>query len=139
MTAQEQKHPPNERGTVLADVANAMVRLHKQQFGRGPTAARANYTGDDGMVVSLREGLLPAERGLVELGEIQRVQESRLFFQEATRGLFIDAIEEIVQRKVTSFASACDPRTEVIWEIFEFEPATGPRATPSRQAPRIAL
>ena len=107
--------------SVLMDVANAMVTLHKQQFGRGPTAARAAYAGDDTIIVTLREALLPAERALVELGEFQRVQENRLFLQEATRKLFTDTIEKIVQREVTAFASACDPRSEVVWEIFEFE------------------
>ena len=100
-----------------------MVTLHKQQFGRGPTAARADFAGEDVIVVTLREALLPAERALAELGETERVQQSRLFFQEATRELFIETMEKIVGRRVHSFASSCDPRTEVVWETFEFEPA----------------
>ena len=109
-------------GALLADLANAMVSLHKQQFGRGPTAARASYNGDDGIVVTMQDGMLPAERALAELGEIGRVQENRLFFQEATRDLFISTVEKIAGRKVTAFGSACDPRSETVWEIFEFEP-----------------
>ena len=109
-------------GVVLADLANAMVSLHKQQFGRGPTAARASYNGDDGIVVTMQGGMLPAERALADLGECGRVQESRLFYQEASRELFIATVEKILMRKVISFASACDPRTERVWELFELEP-----------------
>jgi uncharacterized protein YbcI len=119
MSEAEQHEAP---GSTLASLSNAMVRLHKEQFGRGPTKARSGWTNDDTIVTTLEEALLPAERKLVALGQIERVQESRLSFQEATRDDFIQAAQEIVGREVHGFASACDPRTEMIWEIFTFKP-----------------
>ena len=110
-------------GGVLASVSNAMVRLHKEQFGRGPTKARSHFAGRDTLVSVLENTLLPAELALVEMGQQERVQESRLFFQTATRGKFITAVEEIVGRKVVAFSSATDPDAATVWEIYNFHPS----------------
>ena len=109
-------------GGVLASVSNAMVRLHKEQFGRGPTKARSHFAGRDTLVSVLENTLLPAELALVEMGQQERVQESRLFFQTATRRKFITTVEEIVGRKVVAFSSATDPDAATVWEIYNFEP-----------------
>lgn len=118
MSAAGQSDAP---GSTLASFSNAMVRLHKEQFGRGPTRVRSGWADDNTIVTTLHEALLPAERKLVALGQLDRVQETRLHFQEATRVEFIEVAELLVGREVESFASACDPRTEVIWEIFAFK------------------
>jgi uncharacterized protein YbcI len=110
------------RTTVLQNVANAMVQLHKEQFGRGPTKARANFAGDQMLICVLEDVLLPAERKLVEMGEQDRVRESRTSFQVATQTEFVAAVEQIVDRKVYAFASAVDPDRDVVFENFYFEP-----------------
>jgi uncharacterized protein YbcI len=112
-------------GAVLSAVSNALVTLHKEQFGRGPTRARANFAGDDTLVCVLEDALLPAERVMVQMGEQQRVRESRVALQAATSAQFIGAIEAIVNRKVIAFASAIDADQDVVWEIFNFQPARG--------------
>src|SRR4051812_44859023 len=106
----------------LNAVSNAMVALHKEQFGRGPTRARSHFAGPDVLVCVMADALLPAERAMVEMGEAQRVRESRMWFQVATSPRFIDAVERIVARKVYSFASATDPERGVVMEVFVFEP-----------------
>jgi uncharacterized protein YbcI len=108
----------------LNAVSNAMVALHKEQFGRGPTRARSHFAGPDTLVCVLQDALLPAERAMVEMGEAQRVRESRMWFQVATAQRFVDAVEGIVGRAVYSFASATDPEPGVVMEIFIFEPAS---------------
>jgi uncharacterized protein YbcI len=110
------------RTTVLQNVANAMVQLHKEQFGRGPTKARANFAGDQMLICVLEDVLLPAERKLVEMGQQDRVRESRTSFQVATQTEFVTAVEQIVDRKVYAFASAVDPDRDVVFENFYFEP-----------------
>jgi uncharacterized protein YbcI len=102
-----------------------MVALHKEQFGRGPTRARSHFAGADTLVCVLEEALLPAEHALVEMGQQERVQESRLFFQTATREKFIGAIEAIVGRKVVAFSSATDPGAATVWEVFNFQAGDG--------------
>lgn len=111
-------------GSVLARVSNALVALHKEQFGRGPLRARTAFAGDDTLVCTLQDALLPAEQAMVEMGHQHRVQESRLFFQTATRAKFVDAVEAITGRPVVAFASATDPDAGVVWEIFNLEATT---------------
>jgi uncharacterized protein YbcI len=110
------------RGSVIASVTNAMVALHKEQFGRGPISARSTFSDDDTLLCTLQGALLPAEQALTEMGHQARVQESRLFFQMATRDKFIAAVEELTGRKVAAFASATDPEAAMVWEIFQFRP-----------------
>jgi uncharacterized protein YbcI len=117
--APEQQQPVS----VLASVSNAMVALHKEQFGRGPTNARTNFAGADTMVCVLEQALLPAERKLVAMGDHQRVRETRAAFQAATTEEFVSAVELIVQRKVRAFSSAVDVVNDVVFENFVFEAA----------------
>ena len=113
---------PREQGAAaLKDVSNAMVRLHKEQFGRGPTSARASFAGPDTLVCVLEEILLPAELKLVEMGMQDSVREARMAFQVATVSEFVDAVESIVFRRVRAFASAVDPDANVVFETFYFE------------------
>src|SRR3954447_17319456 len=109
------------RGSVLQDVSNAMVALHKEQFGRGPTKAQSHFAGSDALLCVMDDALLPAERAMVAMGEEQRVRETRMFFQVATADRFIAAVEHITDRTVRAFASATDPTNGVVLETFVFE------------------
>jgi uncharacterized protein YbcI len=110
------------RENVLMAVSNAMVGLHKEQFGRGPTKARSQFAGKDILVCTLESALTPAERNLVELGEGQRVREMRVAFQAATATKFTETVERITGRTVRSFMSALDATEEVAIEVFIFHP-----------------
>ena len=68
-------------GGALAAISSTLVALHKEQFGRGPTRARSNFAGDDTLVCVLEDALLPAERVMVQMGDQQRVRESRAALQ----------------------------------------------------------
>jgi uncharacterized protein YbcI len=109
---------------ILNAVSNAMVALHKEQFGRGPTRARTNYAGPDTLVCVMFEALLPAERAMVDMGEASRVRESRTWFQVATAQRFIGTVEAITGRSVFAFSSATDPEKGVVMEIFVLEPVS---------------
>jgi uncharacterized protein YbcI len=111
-----------ERSMMVA-VSDAMVRLHKEQFGRGPTRARSNFAGPDVLVCVLEDVLLPAELELVAMEEQQRVRETRMFMQVATSRQFTGAVQDIVGREVWAFASATDPDRNVVIENFVFAPA----------------
>ena len=124
--------------SVLMDVSNAMVRLHKQQFGRGPTNARAYFAGPDVLVCVLEEALLPAEHKMVELGDQQRVRESRVAFQAATASEFTAAVEQITRRTVRAFASGIDPDNDVVFETFYFERESGSDADGTLLAARAS-
>jgi uncharacterized protein YbcI len=70
---------PQPGGWLLQDVSNAMVALHKAQFGRGPTQVQSHLAGPDALLCVMNDALLPAERTMVEMGEQQRVRQSRMF------------------------------------------------------------
>jgi uncharacterized protein YbcI len=116
----------DRQGLELQEVSNAMVRIYKEQFGRGPTKARTNYAGPDTLVSTLENSLTAAERAMVSLDEHQRVREIRLFFQHASERDFVDAVEQITGRKVRAFVSGTDTHRDVSSEIFYFEPVPTP-------------
>jgi uncharacterized protein YbcI len=107
-----------QAGRTLAAVSSMIVKLHKEQFGRGQTHARSDFAGRDTLVCTLEDALLPAERAMVESGATDRVRSSRSDLQAATADVFIRSIEEIVGRKVRAFASAVDPPAGVVFEVF---------------------
>ena len=109
--------------SVLAGISTAMVSLFKEQFGRGPTRARANWAGDDAVVVVLEHTLTPAERNLVELGEHQRLRDTRSFFQYATVKELCAPVERLTGRKVRSFSSGIDTAVDGLCvETFVLHP-----------------
>jgi uncharacterized protein YbcI len=127
-----EEHPTS----LLAGISNAMVALHKEQFGRGPISARSHFAGSNALVCVLEDALLPAERKLVEMGDHQRVRETRLAFQVATREEFVGAVERVVGRKVRAFASATDVVQNVVFENFVFESdVTGDGNAPGTRLP----
>jgi uncharacterized protein YbcI len=93
-------------------VSREMVRLFKEQFGRGPTRARTYWAGADTLVCLLEDTLTPAERNLVEMGEQQRLRDTRLFFQYANVAEFCGPVERITGRKVKMFFSAVDTEAD---------------------------
>src|SRR5436305_3572755 len=104
-------------------ISNEMVRLYKEQFGRGPTKARTNWAGPDALAVILEDTLTPAERSLVKMGEHQRLRDLRMFFQYATVREFCEPVEQITGRTVRSFHSSIDTHVDgMALEIFVFYP-----------------
>ena len=117
----------NVEGTsLLQDVSNEMVRLYKEQFGRGPTRARSEWAGRDALVCTLEDSMTPAERNLVAMGEQQRLRDTRMFFQYSTEGRFVEIVERLTDRKVRAFVSGIDADKDVSAELFYFEPDNGP-------------
>src|SRR3954466_8256140 len=122
--AQASHHQPDGAGNVLMGISNAMVRLYKQQFGRGPTTAKTVWAGPDVLTVILESTLTPAERNLVRLGEPQRRRETRMYFQYASVREFCEPVERLTGRKVRSFVSGTDSEVDGLSvETFVLWPA----------------
>ncbi len=111
-----------EGQSVTAAVSNAMVKLYKEQFGRGPTKTRTAFAGPDTLLCTLQDSLTPAERNLVKMGENQRLRDVRMFFQHASEDEFRATVEEITGRKVWAFVSGIDVCEDVSAEVFYLEP-----------------
>lgn len=115
----------DRRGLELQEITNAMVRLYKEIFGRGPTKARTDYAGPDTLISSIENSLTPAERNMVALDEHQKVREIRMFFQHSSDREFIGTVEEITGRKVKAFVSGMDTHRDIAAEVFYLEPLGG--------------
>jgi uncharacterized protein YbcI len=121
--AQEQPGTSEERqGLHLSELSNAMVKIYKEQFGRGPTKTVTNYAGPNVLITTLENSLTPAERRMAELGEHQRLRDTRMFFQYATVPEFVNTVERITGRKVRAFVSGIDTEQDVSSEVFYLEP-----------------
>jgi uncharacterized protein YbcI len=106
----------------LSELSNQMVRIYKEQFGRGPTRARSSFAGPNTVVCLLENTFTPAEKNLQGMGEHQRLREMRMFFQYASAGDFTQAVELTLGRRVDSFISGIDTNTDVACEVFTLAP-----------------
>lgn len=80
----------------------------RQQSGAKPWSSRAP---------------LPGGRRMADLVEHQRVQETRLLFQQATREQFIRLVENLTGREGRAFVSSIDSTEDVTTEAFYLRPA----------------
>lgn len=111
----------NGHDSIHAEISREMVRLYKELFGRGPTKARTEFAGPDIVICSLEDTFTPAERSLAEMGEHQRLRDTRLYFQAATEERFREIIERITGRKVRAFISGLDAGVDICAEVFYLE------------------
>jgi uncharacterized protein YbcI len=125
------------RGSALLQISNAMVRLYKEAFGRGPTKARAQFAGPDTLVVLLQDSMTVAERNLAAMGEHQRLREARLFFQHALEDEFRNSVEKILQRRTIAFASGIDTNRDLSVEVFTLEPRGEKDGRSDMPGPRV--
>jgi uncharacterized protein YbcI len=88
----------------LAAIANELVRLKAQYYGKGPTEAKA-YLNDEVLVVALKGGLTTVEQTLLEAGQEDLVREVRLRFQQAMAQNFIDAVQRVAGVDVLTYMS----------------------------------
>jgi uncharacterized protein YbcI len=107
--------------SVRAEISREMVRLYKDLFGRGPTKARTEFAGPDIVICSLEHTFTPAERSLAEMGEHQRLRDTRMYFQAATHDKFTEIVERLTGRKVRAFISGLDAEQDVCAEVFYLE------------------
>jgi uncharacterized protein YbcI len=116
---------PRETATLntLRDISRAMVRLYKEQFGRGPESVSTHYSGPDVIVSILGNSLSPVERSMRDMGEQQRLRDIRVMFQHATEPQFREAVERITGRRVIGFMSGIDVEHDLSSEVFTLQPA----------------
>jgi uncharacterized protein YbcI len=107
----------------LRAITRRMVAIYKEQFGRGPRHAHCHYAGPNAIACFLEQTFTPSERKLVELGEHQKLRETRLLFQYADEHLFRTAVEEVTGRPVVAFFSAIDAEADMAIETFVLGPA----------------
>lgn len=113
--------PQETGGSVRTALANAMVGMKKQFYGRGPTAAKA-WILDDYVFVAMEGGLTRNEETLLADDKEDLVRSYRLSFQETVGPRVMAAVEELVGRKVLTYHSQVVFHPARTFEIFVLEP-----------------
>jgi uncharacterized protein YbcI len=120
--AADGRMPDEPGGSVRSALANAMVGLKKQYYGKGPTAAKA-WILDDYVFVAMEGGLTRNEETLLADGKEDVVRAYRLSFQETVGDTTMRAVEELVGRRVLTYHSQIVFHPTRAFEIFVLEPA----------------
>jgi uncharacterized protein YbcI len=119
---QPESRPQPCRAGLLDEISRAVVRLHKEHIGQGPTKART-YICDDLVVCVLQGSFSTGERTLLKHGETAAVTSHRQALEAALRQPLIDTVEQLVGRKVMGLTSGVQPDAELSTEVFLLEPA----------------
>ena len=107
---------------MLSAISNEMVRLYKEQFGRGPAKTRTYWAGCDVLVVTLEETFTPAERSLRRMGKHQELRDLRMLIQYASLDKFCEPVERLTGRRVRAFISGVDTEADLSTELFVLHP-----------------
>jgi uncharacterized protein YbcI len=114
----------SSRGELLTNISNALVRLHKEYYGKGPTKSKT-FIVDDTVLCVLKGGFTPVERTLIDSGREEAVREIRHAFQQAMSTRFKEVIESTLDRKVIAYLSQVHMDPEVSIEVFILEHGDG--------------
>ena len=110
-------------GSLRTALANAMVALKKEYYGRGPEAAKA-FIEDEYIFVVLEGGLTRNEETLLKAGQEHLVRQYRLAFQEAVGETATSAVERLTGRKVIGYHSQIVFEPVRAFEMFVLAPET---------------
>jgi len=93
------------------------VRQNAEISGRGPSRARAFYSGKV-MVVILEDAMTSAERRLVAAGKTDLVLRTRREIQLTLRADLVEVVEELSGCRVTAFLSDSHVDPDLAFEVF---------------------
>src|SRR3954462_8952754 len=122
-----QQHPgsvvdgPALTGPVASEISNAVVRLVREHFGKGPTQAKT-LLHDDVVVTVLRGGFTHAEKTLYQAGHADVVEEGRRAMQSVFEREMRSAVERLTGRRGSAFLSAHHHAPDASVEVFLLEP-----------------
>lgn len=119
--------PRAAASSAMLDVSNAVVRLMKAHYGKGPTSVKAYLLGD-AVVVLTRGGYTQVEHTLTELGHGEAVIEQRRIFKLAMTERFRAVVGEATGREVVAVLSATHVAPDIGCETFVLAPAASATA-----------
>lgn len=106
-------------------MTRGIVRIHAEYFGKGPTRARTERIGTDGVICVLRDTLTAVERTLIERGRAEQVIALRRSFQDVMAPEFRSTVEAALGRPVVAFLSQVHVDPDIATEIFFLGPEDG--------------
>ena len=113
--------PDEPGGSLRSALANAIVGVMKQYYGKGPTGAKA-WILDDYVFVALEGGLTRNEESLIADGKEDVVRSYRLAFEETMTDVMVGAVAELTGREVLTYHSQVVFHPVRAFEIFVLAP-----------------
>lgn len=104
-------------GDLNCAIVNAVVRVHSDRLGRGPTGAHAFYR-DNVVVVLMQDALTQAERSLAAVGDEEAVRRVRGAYRDVIRDDLVGAVESLTGRQVLALLSDQSVSPDVSTEVF---------------------
>jgi uncharacterized protein YbcI len=104
-------------GELNAAVTSALVGIHTDYVGRGPTTASTFHHGN--VLVTLMHGVLTkAEKSLARTDRAHVVNNIRQLFQQTMEADSRAAVEQLTGRKVVAFISGNHLDPDIATELF---------------------
>jgi uncharacterized protein YbcI len=120
-----------EVGTGVPDAAReitqGMIRLYKEQLGRGPTKTRT-WVHENMVVTVMGDSLTPAEKTLAKSDKGEVVRQHRRTLQSAMESGMRKLIEETLYREVVCILSDHSPHPDFAVEVMLLAPRTQPES-----------
>jgi uncharacterized protein YbcI len=113
--------PSSEAAAPQLAIADAVVGLYKQKYGRGPENAKTYLSGDV-VTVLLRGGFTVVERTLLDHGEGEAVRSQRQSFDDAVAPTLRALVAEVLGRDVVAVMSAVCPDPDMTSHVFVLDP-----------------
>jgi uncharacterized protein YbcI len=107
---------------VEQELAQELLRIHVESYGRGAGSARVHYLDDTVIALLDDVELLPNEEFLIGAGKGDAVVEVRSRYQQAIETTFRAAVERATGRTVVSFVSATKLSPHWVIEVFRLGP-----------------
>ncbi|HEY7836285.1 MAG TPA: Na-translocating system protein MpsC family protein [Solirubrobacteraceae bacterium] len=104
-------------GELNAAVTSALVGIHTQHLGRGPTTA-STFHYRNIVVTMMHDVLTHAERALSRGEHTDAVRHIRQLFQGAMEPDFREAVERLTGRRVIAFVSGNQLDPDIAAELF---------------------
>jgi uncharacterized protein YbcI len=104
-------------GALNAAISNAVVRLFREDIGKGPTKARTIHSGKFVLCV-LEDTMTKAEHSLATYGKEEYVLGMRRAFQDMMEDDLSAAVQTLTGRKVVAFMSANHVGPDLAAEVF---------------------
>jgi uncharacterized protein YbcI len=119
-------------GRLNGVLATAIVRVHTQSVGRGPTKAQVIHRNNV-VVALLQDARTKGEQTLMEAGDGAAAIRMRQDLQHAMRNGLVAAVEELTGCRVVAFMSDNHVEPDLVAQIFVLDrPLPGEQAlTPS--------
>jgi uncharacterized protein YbcI len=120
--------PPSEAqlkgGELNAAVTSAVVGIHTNHLGRGPSSA-STFHNENVVAVIMRDVMTQVEKTLSRSGNGHAVSNMRQLYQETMADDFKGAVERLTGRKVVAFISGNHADPDLAVELFILDGAPG--------------